>query len=244
LVGMLRESDRLDIGGRPPMSVTAGRRERALRTRTCRLSERLAAGNQPLPARSEQCQGVTHWMRGPIADRKDVRPSELPFPWPNGTDLVTTWGPLGSGKFRNFPTALTSGTTMMTAPGSRGAGGRSRVLPGRARYVLLPAEHAGRSVHRDCVIRLKRGLRLPPLATERTPGRARTIRHAIHRLSSANATRQDDAVGFRTRSKPLSWRRSRDRSPSGARAAGGGRELAARSRSDVGPGSSVGRARG
>ena len=63
---------------------------------------------------------------------------------------------------------------------------------------------------------------LPPLATGRTQGRARTIRDTIHRLSRANATRQDDAVGFRTRSKALSRRRSRDRSPSGARAAGGG----------------------
>ena len=36
-------------------------------------------------------------------------------------------------------------------------------------------------------------------------------------LSRANATWQGDAVGFRTRSKALSRRRSRDRSPSGAR---------------------------
>jgi hypothetical protein len=57
---------------------------------------------------------------------------------------------------------------------------------------------------------------LPPQRPE-GPGRPRTIQDAIHRLSSANATRQDDAVGFRTRPEALSRRRSRDRSPSGAR---------------------------
>jgi hypothetical protein len=76
-----------------------------------------------------------------------------------------------------------------------------------------------------------------------TAGRSRTVRDAGHRLSSTNATRQDDAVPFRTRSNALSRRRSRDRSPSGARR---WRRAKARRQKSVrrGPGSSVGRARG
>ena len=112
-------------------------------------------------ARHEALRRETRNGRAPVdrfptakaADRKDIRPSELPFHWPNGTDPVTTWGPLGSGEFRDFPTALTAGTTMMTAPGESWVQeGRYRVLPGRARYVLLQRNTQGRSVHRDCVI--------------------------------------------------------------------------------------------
>lgn len=62
-------------------------------------------------ARHEALRRETRNGRAPVdrfptakaADRKDIRPSELPFPWPNGTDPVTTWGPLGSGEFRDFP---------------------------------------------------------------------------------------------------------------------------------------------
>ncbi len=73
-------------------------------------------------------------------------------------------------------------------------------------------------------------------------GRSGTARDHGHRLSRANATRQDDAVPFRTRSKALSRRRSRDRSPSGARASAAA--AGAASSRLWRPGSSVGRARG
>jgi integrase len=56
-------------------------------------------------------------------------------------------------------------------------------------------------------------------------GRAGTDRDAEHRLTSANTTRQDDAVGTRTRLDALSRRRSRDRSPSGALIRGVYREV-------------------
>jgi hypothetical protein len=48
------------------------------------------------------------------------------------------------------------------------------------------------------------------------PGRFGASRDHGHRLSSTNATRLHGPVRFRTRSKALSRRRSRDRSPSGA----------------------------
>jgi hypothetical protein len=49
-----------------------------------------------------------------MAERRDIQPSELPFPWPSGSDPMTAWESLG--EFKSFLTALTAGTILMTAP--------------------------------------------------------------------------------------------------------------------------------
>jgi len=114
---------------------------------------------------------------GLMAERKDIRPSELPFPWPDGTDPVTTWGPLGSGEFRDFPTTLTVGTTMMTTPGdSRVEEGVLAFYQDALGMFFYDGTRRGVPYTEIAAFRLKRGLRVRKLTLHGTDGQTRHFR--------------------------------------------------------------------